>query len=153
VHGRTRILVVEDDPGVRRLVELVLEDMDFDVALAADGRAALIAAGADRPQLILLDYVLPGLDGEATAAQLRAILGNIPILLMSAADDPRQKARQVGAAGRVDKPFNLDELETSVSRALRIAGLQADAPTVTEDVRPPASGKTASDRDDRVRHQ
>ncbi|MGH7193989.1 MAG: response regulator transcription factor, partial [Candidatus Saccharimonadales bacterium] len=129
-----------------RLVALVLEDKDFTVSLAADSRTALISARAERPQLVLLDYMLPGEDGEAVARQLRDVIGNVPILLMSAVDDPGQKARQVGAVGRIDKPFDLDDLEASVSRTLRVAGMEAGLPLVREDVRPAGVRLPASHR-------
>jgi DNA-binding response OmpR family regulator len=133
VSRRAPILVVEDDPEIRRLVELVLRDIGYDVSLAADGPAAVRAASADPPRLVLLDYMLPGQDGDAVASELRAC-GDVPILLMSAADDLVQKARQVGAVSRLDKPFDLDELEAAVGRALRVAGVQARQHRIREDV-------------------
>jgi DNA-binding response OmpR family regulator len=135
------ILVVEDDPDIRRLVGLVLRDVGYEVSLVADGPAAVRAAGAHRPQLVLLDYMLPGEDGEAVARELRATCRDVAILLMSAADDVAQKARKVGAVSRLDKPFELDALEAAVARALRVAGIQARQHRVREDVRVPSVGR------------
>lgn len=131
------ILVVEDDPEIRRLVQLVLQDTGFQVALAADGPAAVEEARVQLPELVLLDFMLPGDDGETVARELRAQCGPVPILLMSAADDLVDKAQLVGAVSRLDKPFELSDLEASVSAALRVARLETRQHRLREEVREP----------------
>ena len=134
---KARILVVEDDPAIRRLVQLVLSDKGFDLSLAPDGPSAVEQARMNHPDVVLLDYMLPGDDGEVVARELRAVCGDVPILLMSAADDLVPKAERVGALDRLDKPFELSELEAAVTRALHVAR-PLTRRRIREDVRPPS---------------
>lgn len=135
VTSRGRVLVVEDEPEIGRLVQLVLQDGGFEVDVACDGHAARQLARAHKPRVILLDYMLPGGDGVQVALELRAICGDVPILLMSAADDLMLKAEQVGAVSRIDKPFELNDLEEAVNDALRDARFRSSR--VRQAVSPP----------------
>lgn len=116
-------------------MQLVLRDGGFEVDVAPDAHAARQLASAHKPRVILLDYMLPGGDGVAVARELREICGDVPILLMSAADDLMLKAQQVGAVSRIDKPFELNDLEEAVNDALRDAHLRTRR--VREAVSPP----------------
>lgn len=108
------ILVVDDDPSVRALLRDVLECEGHDVALAADGFAALRAVAGERPDCVLLDVMMPGLDGHEVLARLRALDGgpSLPVIMLTAAADDANAWR--AWSGGVDyflaKPFDADEL-------------------------------------------
>src|SRR5438093_5293135 len=103
------ILVVEDEPYLRGLLRLALERAGFRVRDVADGEAALEAVARQRPDLILLDIDLPGIDGFAVCQRLKAdpSTKGIRILMLTAMseDADRQRGLQVGADGYVAKPF------------------------------------------------
>ena len=109
-----RILVVDDDPSVRALVRDVLELEGHDVRVAEDGYAALRAVAAERPDGVVLDVVMPGMDGHEVLARLRAMAGGreLPVVMLTASADDATAWR--GWQGGVDvllgKPFDPDEL-------------------------------------------
>ncbi len=107
----TRILMVEDDPDIRAIAHLSLTAVGgFTVGLCASGEEALAQAEAFAPDLILLDVMMPGLDGPATLAALRRIpaLASTPALFMTAKVQPQEVAqyRELGALDVVAKPFD-----------------------------------------------
>jgi DNA-binding response OmpR family regulator len=109
-----RVLVVDDDPSVRALVRDVLELEGHVVELAVDGYAALRAAAAARPDAVVLDVLMPGMDGHEVLARLRATTDGLelPVVMLTAAADDDNAWR--GWLGGVDyvlaKPFDPDEL-------------------------------------------
>lgn len=113
------MLVVEDEPDLRDVVCAVLEDEGYIVASAADGRQALDRAAEERPTLVVLDMGLPVLSGEEVAAELTKLFADPPpILVMSAAGTVAERARKIGAAGYIAKPFDLDDLAAAVRGTL-----------------------------------
>lgn len=114
------ILVVEDEQQVRQTIQWVLEDEGLAVATAADGQEALDLAAQRRPALVVLDMALPRLNGLAVADGLRHLYGQSapPILVVTADGRAESKARQVGAYGFLQKPFDLEELVAAVQRGL-----------------------------------
>ena len=113
------ILVVDDDMTIRQMIRWALEDEGFRVDTTGDGQQALDHATRRRPALLVLDMMLPGLDGAAVAAGLRAAYGEPPPILLITADGRAQaKARRVGAYAHLTKPFELDELVALVRRGL-----------------------------------
>jgi two-component system KDP operon response regulator KdpE len=116
-----RILVVDDEAPIRRLLRGALQRSDYDVIEAGDARAALSAADIDKPALILLDLGLPDRDGLELIPLLRA--KHIPIIVISAREDTDEKvaALDLGAEDYVTKPFDTDELLARVRSALRRA--------------------------------
>jgi len=107
----TRILMVEDDPDIRAVAYLSLTAVGgFTVALCASGEEALAQAEAFAPDLLLLDVMMPGMDGPATLAALRAkpALAGVPALFMTAKVQPQEVAhyRDLGAADVLPKPFD-----------------------------------------------
>jgi two-component system response regulator MprA len=109
--GQTRILVIDDDPRIRQIIQGTLEEEGFIVETAVDGPQGVERALSTRPSLIVLDMYLPVLDGAAVAEQLRAPAGKgPPIILITANDRPEEQAQRVGAAAYLRKPFDLDEL-------------------------------------------
>jgi two-component system response regulator MprA len=114
-----RILIVEDDRRVRETIRWALEEEGFLVETAADGRRALERATLSRPELVVLDMMLPVLDGAAVADGLRTAYSDPPpILLLTADGRPEQKARRVGAYAHLAKPFEVDDLVAAVRRGL-----------------------------------
>jgi CheY-like chemotaxis protein len=118
-HGvRKRVLVVEDDDDLRWIVAAELEERGHDVAQAADGLQALDAVVRAWPDLILLDMRMPVMDGWRFVSELRRRFGRVaPIVVMSAAADARERAREVGAQACLAKPFDLAALLAVVDDA------------------------------------
>lgn len=116
----TTILVIDDDVDIIAMLRAVLEDEGYSV-LSSDGEGALDIALAASPDLILLDLMLPGIDGAEISRQLRANprTASIPIVLLSAARQLGQHARKMGANAMLQKPFDLDALEELIERFTR----------------------------------
>ena len=106
-----RVLVVDDEPHIRGFLMLVLEDEGYSVETATDGCEALTKAGECVPDVILLDVVMPVLDGAGFLRACRAspAFSHVPVLLMSAGNE-RIEADTLGAQGVLAKPFDLDRL-------------------------------------------
>jgi two-component system, OmpR family, KDP operon response regulator KdpE len=116
------ILVVDDDPKIRRLIRLELHANDFQVSEAADGEEALEQVTRNEPDLILLDLMLPGIDGLEALRRIRASSA-VPVIIISARSQDQEKIRgfQLGADDYITKPFNAEELVERVRAVLRRA--------------------------------
>jgi DNA-binding response OmpR family regulator len=117
------VLVVDDDPTVSDVVRRYLEHAGFAVTLAADGPAALRAYSAQRPDLVVLDLMLPGLDGLEVCRRLRARPDEVPIVMLTALGEEADRVLglQLGADDYVTKPFSPRELVLRVQSVLRRA--------------------------------
>ena len=118
-----KILVVDDVPENVRLLEAVLVPRGYEVVTATDGRAALDLVETEEPDLILLDVMMPGLDGYAVCSSLRANddTAVLPVIMVtSSIGQEKTKAIEAGADDFIPKPFNHDELLTRVRSLLRI---------------------------------
>ena len=115
-----KILVVDDDPGLRSLVGLALERAGFAVVTAADGQVALMQAAREAPDLIVLDQGLPELDGLDVCRRIRA-RSDVPIIFLTARDDEldRVLGLELGADDYVTKPFSPRELVARVKAILK----------------------------------
>ena len=115
-----RVLLVEDDPSIREVTELGLVAGGFEVATAADGYAALARFRDDHPDVILLDVMLPGLDGLSVCRMIRAE-SPVPIVMLTARTDAIDVVAglEAGADDYVRKPFELSELLARLRVALR----------------------------------
>ncbi len=117
-----RVLIVDDEALLRAMMQDGLEAAGHQVILADSGRIALEMAKIDRPDCILLDIMMPEMDGYETCARLKADadLAPIPVILVSATADLRvvDRAEQVGAAGVLPKPVPFEQLQHAVSLAL-----------------------------------
>ena len=115
------VLVVDDDPSVRTLLEMVLQVEGFEVRCAPNGDRALEMIAERRPDVLLVDVMMPGIDGRALTRQLRddPITADMPVVICSAlADDPEQwKAWASGANSFVAKPFEIDALVAELADA------------------------------------
>ena len=119
---RKRILIAEDDPAISTMLTKVLSQY-YQVVVANDGQAALALAGkAPAPDLLLLDVMMPGLDGHAVAAAVRQLPGlkAIPIIFLTAKTGPSEviKGIQSGARHYITKPFKIDDLVLRVKKAI-----------------------------------
>lgn len=127
------ILVVDDDPNIRDLVRLYLEKEDYRVLQAGDGQEALDLFRDERPQLVVLDLMLPRLDGWEVLKRLRGF-GEVPILMLTAKGERADKLEgfRLGADDYLVKPFDPVELVARVQAILRRAGKGAQAPASTD---------------------
>jgi two-component system KDP operon response regulator KdpE len=116
----TTILAVDDDPHVLRSLRAALESHGYDVRAAFSGASALEACAAARPDVVLLDLAMPGLDGVEVCRRLRS-WSQIPILVLSARVQEAEKVRALdaGADDYVTKPFGTEELLARIRAALR----------------------------------
>jgi len=119
-----RVLVVDDEPAVRRALERALALERHDVVLAADGEEALDVLASSPPDAIILDVMMPRLDGLEVCRRLRAAGDRTPILMLTARDaiDDRVQGLDVGADDYLVKPFALRELQARLRALLRRAG-------------------------------
>jgi two-component system, OmpR family, KDP operon response regulator KdpE len=120
VTATARILVVDDEPSIVKAMAPLLRSRGYEVDVAATGRAALETFDRDPPSLVILDLMLPDLDGLEVCRQLRR-RGETPIIILSAREAERDKvaALDLGADDYVTKPFGPDELLARVRVALR----------------------------------
>ncbi len=120
---RKRILIAEDDPAIANMLERMLEQR-YDITVAEDGNSAIAKASMPPlPDLLLLDVMMPGLDGFTVAQRVKLIPGlqRVPIIFITARDAPMDviKGIQLGARNYVTKPFKLGEVLEKVKKALR----------------------------------
>jgi DNA-binding response OmpR family regulator len=115
------VLVVEDDPIIRQTVDYALRRAGFTTATAADGLQALDVAEKEQPDLILLDLMLPGIDGYEFAARVRERDSEVAIIMVTALDAERDKVRglDAGADDYITKPFSMEEMLARVRANLR----------------------------------
>ena len=127
----TRVLIVEDEPGLRKALAINLRARKYDVTAAADGRAALAGAARKPPDVVVLDLGLPDMDGTEVIEGLRG-WSQAPIIVLSARDEQDDKviALDAGADDYMTKPFGMDELLARLRAALRRSGRDPEAPVV-----------------------
>src|SRR5690349_22857814 len=114
------ILVVEDEQAIASFVSAYLRKDGFDVRMTASGREALTVVGSDAPSLVVLDLMLPDLDGIEVCRRIRET-STLPVLMLTARDDDLDKIAglEVGADDYLTKPFNPRELVARVRAILR----------------------------------
>lgn len=124
---KTRLLVVDDDDVNRMLACEALKEAGFDVAEAADGQSALSTYAEFRPDLILLDVMMPGIDGLETLRRLRSEGVSCPVLFLTARDAVEDRIAGLTAGGDdyITKPFSLGEVIARIHAVLRRAGHRA----------------------------
>lgn len=117
------VLVVDDDSAIRGALQAVLEDEGYRVLAAGNGLEALRLCGTGMPSLILLDLMMPKMDGRAFVEALRERGAALPpVLVLSASRQAVQQAQQMGVAGCLPKPFDLDELLDRVEELVTASG-------------------------------
>ncbi len=124
----TRVLIVDDEPQILRALRINLSVRGYEVTTASTGVAALRAAAATRPEVIVLDLGLPDIDGLEVLAGLRG-WNETPVIVLSARSDSAEKvaALDAGADDYVTKPFGMDEFLARLRAAVRRSAASADA--------------------------
>jgi DNA-binding response OmpR family regulator len=125
-----KIVIVDDDAAIRELASLYLGKEGYDVAFAVDGTSAFETIARERPSLVVLDLMLPGVSGYDVCKQVRAT-SNVPIIMLTARDDDVDKivGLELGADDYLTKPFNPRELVARVKAVLRRADGATDRDT------------------------
>ncbi|MEO3772004.1 response regulator transcription factor [Micromonospora sp. B9E7] len=128
----TRVLVVDDEPNICALLSATLRLIEFDVRVAGGGHEALAAAVEFEPDLVVLDVMMPDLDGFQVAQRLRSGPGpHVPVLFLTARDavEDRISGLTVGADDYVTKPFSLEEVVLRIRAILRRSRIDPDDDT------------------------
>ena len=118
-----KILVVDDEPEVRTLMEHFLTERGYEVRIAENGRLGLQAFETFNPDVVLLDMHMPEMDGLETLKHLVARAPSLPVIMVTVNDDVATTSRllELGAADYVPKPFDLDYLEQSINIQLSVS--------------------------------
>jgi two-component system, OmpR family, KDP operon response regulator KdpE len=126
----TRVLVIDDEPQIRRALRAGLERNGFIVSVASTGEEGLDAAAEHPPDVVILDLAMPGTDGFEVCRQLRE-WSKVPIIVLSVREDERDKieALNLGVDDYLTKPFSLDELIARMRAVLRRVGSSDDPET------------------------
>ena len=120
MHALQQVLVVDDDEGVRELMVMALSSVGYEVVSAPDGAAALQLLATARPAVILLDLLMPTMDGWEFARLYEQRPGpHAPIIVLTAARDAQAPAAELNAAASLSKPFHLDALFACVKQHAR----------------------------------
>ena len=121
IEPKPRVLVVDDDRAVRDSLRRSLEFNGYDVVLAGDGAEALVTLGAHHPDVVVMDVMMPRLDGIETTRALRAAGNDVPVLVLTARDavGDRVEGLDAGADDYLTKPFALEELLARLRALLR----------------------------------
>jgi two-component system OmpR family response regulator len=128
-----RLLIVEDEPGILELLSMSLRFAGFDVTTASNGVDALNRAREVKPDLVVLDVMLPGMDGFEVARTLRSGGDRVPVVFLTAKDATEDKVQglTLGGDDYVTKPFSLEEVVARVRAVLRRTAPVADAEPTT----------------------
>jgi two-component system, OmpR family, KDP operon response regulator KdpE len=122
-----KVLVIDDEPQIRRAIRVGLEKYDYKVLLAGTGEEGLDQAAVEAPDVVILDLAMPGIDGFEVCRQLRE-WSQVPIIVLSVRDSEESKVRalEMGADDYVTKPFGMRELEARIKAVIRrVRGDQA----------------------------
>src|SRR3954452_3129638 len=124
-NGNVRVLVVDDEPNIVDVISMALRYQGFAVESAANGRDALTAVADFKPHLMLLDIMLPDMEGFDVARRLGGAGAGLPIIFLPARDATEDKVRGLTSGGDdyVTKPFSLEELVARIRTVLRRSGL------------------------------
>ncbi|HTK29615.1 MAG TPA: response regulator transcription factor [Vicinamibacterales bacterium] len=123
VTDKSRVLVVDDEPQITRVLRTVLSSQGYQVRTAAEGEAALASFTEFRPELVITDLFMPHMDGLELCRRIRS-MSTVPIIVLSVKGEERSKVEALdsGADDYVTKPFGIDELMARVRAALRRGG-------------------------------
>jgi len=116
-----KILVIDDEQGIRDLLDTLLRRKGYDVVLAESGRKGLELFRRERPDVVVLDLKMPGMDGLAVLQQVRSLDPALPVIILTGAGTPEteQQVRAMGVTEYVEKEFSLHLLGDSLKRLLK----------------------------------
>ena len=128
------LLVVDDEENLRSMLSAALRHHGFEISVAANGREALTAVEDSKPDLVVLDVMMPDVDGFEVCRRLRADNNHTPVLFLTARDSTEDKVRglTLGGDDYLEKPFSLEELVARATAILRRAGATKDDTSVLE---------------------
>lgn len=130
---KIKVLVVDDEPNIRDLLTRQLQHAEFAVATVSNGTAALSAIEKSRPDLVLLDVMLPDMNGFSVARAVRNRGDDTPIIFLTAKDDVADKVTGLGIGDDyITKPWNYQELIARVHKRLRKENVESAAPSILE---------------------
>lgn len=124
MDGKKKILVVDDEEDMQKLLKIRLEQENFAVVIAGDGVAAIKAAELETPDFIIMDIMMPNMDGYTCLKEIRRIqkIKDTPVLMLSGKEE--EKIRDLFAfqkiSGYVEKPFELDDLVAKIKEILKM---------------------------------
>lgn len=132
--SKIKILYVEDEPFLGRIVKESLESRDFEVAMVTDGQQALSVFERDKPDICVLDVMLPSRDGYAIARDIKQVNPNVPIIFVTAKNQTEDvlKGFEVGGNDYLRKPFSMEELIVRVTNLLNLS--QKSGKTLPENI-------------------
>ena len=116
--GTSTVLVVDDDPDVRAFLVAGLEEAGYRVSQAADGKAALLSFGESRPDVVVIDYLMPGMTGAEVARKMLKKAPGQKILFVSGYSETEAIERAAPGAALLTKPFRPDALDQAVRRLI-----------------------------------
>jgi len=125
-----RVLVIDDEPNIRELVQVALKFHGCAVTLGATGQDALTLAAREKPDLVVLDVMLPDIDGFEICRRLRAGGSELPVVFLTARDatDDRVRGLTIGGDDYLTKPFSVEEMVARVKAVLRRSGKSPETP-------------------------
>lgn len=130
------LLIVDDEENLRSMLSAALRHHGFEISTASNGREALAAVGEERPDLVVLDVMMPEVDGFEVCRRMRADGDRTPVVFLTARDDTEDKVRglTLGGDDYLQKPFSLDELVARVEAVLRRTGDAAGAAASVQEI-------------------
>lgn len=129
-----KILVIEDDPLIRETLEYSLKGAGFTISAAENGVQGLTKAKESKPDLVLLDLLMPEMDGFEVSKKIREFDDNVPIIMITALEDQRNKLKgfSVGADDYITKPFSIEELVARINANLKRTLKKVEKSPITE---------------------
>ena len=119
--GPPRVLIVEDDPDTLVILRVNLQHAGIEPILAAEGKTAIARIEAEKPDAVVLDVMLPGIDGWQVLEELHAMGDPVPVIVCSGKNNPHdiQRAHDLGAFAYLTKPFDIDRLLDAAAEAVQ----------------------------------
>jgi DNA-binding response OmpR family regulator len=114
---KKKILIVDDEPAIIKIVSVKLRISGFDVVTASDGQRALDLVNTESPDVMLLDVLMPGVDGFEVLQKLRSV-SQLPVIVFSARAENGHKALSLGADDFISKPFDVSEMVIRIEKLL-----------------------------------